>query len=175
MAKDRRRGYKRREWSFLSGSMCDSFTLQLLKEEACRAKLAVKAATDDPSHRQPSHISPVIYELVERRGRKKKNAITASLSYVISVMYEGKNRAALVIMTRPKLILHLRNRHRCSVSYYLNHVRLSNRLYIICYYSLFFLYFNKTSSMNLLPRGHRAWITSRPPLHWSMGYLYFSQ
>lgn len=173
MAKDRWRGYKRREWSFLSGSMCDSFTLQLLKGEACRAKLAVKAATDDPSHKQPSHISPVIWTGGEK-GEKKK-AITASLSYVISVMYEGKNRAALVIMTGPKLIFHLRNRHRCSGSYYLNHIRLSNRLYIICYYSLFLLHFNKTSSMNLLPRGHRAWITSRPPLHWSQGYLYFSQ
>lgn len=44
----------------LAVRVCDSFSLQLLKEEVRWTKLAVKAATEDPSHEQPSHISPVI-------------------------------------------------------------------------------------------------------------------
>lgn len=44
----------------LAARVCDSFSLLLLKEEVRCTKLAVKAATEDPSHKRPSHISPVI-------------------------------------------------------------------------------------------------------------------
>lgn len=40
--------------------------------EVCTTKLAVKAATDDPSHKQPSHISPVIWTGWEKGEGEKK-------------------------------------------------------------------------------------------------------
>lgn len=63
---------KRRQWYFLCERECDSFNPQSLEGQVCfcRTKLAVKAATNDPSHKQPSRISPVIWTGREK-GEKK--------------------------------------------------------------------------------------------------------
>lgn len=126
-------GVKKEEGrSFLCGCLCDSSNPELLEGEVCfcRTKLAVRAATDDPSRDQPSHISPVIW--TGGGERKKKNAITAPFFVChLCHVWRQKHRAALVIMTPPKLIFHLYGRNRCAGSYYLNHARLSKLLYVI--------------------------------------------
>lgn len=62
----------------------------------------------------------------------RENAITAPLSYVICVTYEGKkHRAALVIMTPPKVFYLQVSGIR------LPQPGLSKLFYMICYYALF--------------------------------------
>lgn len=107
---------------------------------------------------------------------KKSNYCSLFVCHLCHV-WRQTHRAALVIMTPPKLIFHLHSRHRCSGSYCLNHIRLSKPHYTICYYSSFFLRFNKTSWTDIYgpPWGHRAWIILHPLMHCSQGFLYFAQ
>lgn len=74
---------------------------------------------------------------------------------------EVKHRAALVIMTPPKLIFHFHNRHGRAGSYYLECVGLSKPLHIIriSLYSSTVLV--KRASVYGLSWGHGAWVTSR--------------
>lgn len=90
----------------------------------CRPKLAVKPATDDPSHTQQSHISPVIWTGWGGGGREK-NAITVPffvchLCHVWSQRQSSScyNDAPLTPPPKKNLIkkphFHSHNRHGCA-------------------------------------------------------------
>lgn len=108
----------------------------MLEGKVYRTKLAVKAATNDHSHKLHSHISLVIWNREEKEGRTKVPLPLPFYMSSLSCMKE-KHRATLVIMTPPpKLIFHIRNRRECLGSYYLNRKIVKTALhYVITLYS----------------------------------------
>lgn len=163
-------GYGEERGLFYAGACVTAPTPLEAEVCFCRTKLAVRAATDDPSQAALSYFCcNMNWGGRDREGGK--NAITILFSYVISAMYEGKkkrkkHRAALVLMTTPKTNFPLATSDTgVQDPITPNRARSSKLLDITCYSSLPSLRFNKTSSIHpLAPRPQSSnYITSSCP------------
>lgn len=163
-------GYGEERGLFYAGACVTAPTPLEAEVCFCRTKLAVRAATDDPSQAALSYFCcNMNWGGRDREGGK--NAITILFSYVISAMYEGKkkrkkHRAALVLMTTPKTNFPLATSDTgVQDPITTDRARSSKPLDITCYSSLPSLRFNKTSSIHpLAPRPQSSnYITSSCP------------
>lgn len=163
-------GYGEERGLFYAGACVTAPTPLEAEVCFCRTKLAVRAATDDPSQAALSYFCcNMNWGGRDREGGK--NAITILFSYVISAMYEGKkkrkkHRAALVLMTTPKTNFPLATSDTgVQDPITPNRAKSSKPLDITCYSSLPSLRFNKTSSIHpLAPRPQSSnYITSSCP------------
>lgn len=163
-------GYGEERGLFYAGACVTAPTPLEAEVCFCRTKLAVRAATDDPSQAALSYFCcNMNWGGRDREGGK--NAITILFSYVISAMYEGKkkrkkHRAALVLMTTPKTNFPLATSDTgVQDPITPSRARSSKPLDITCYSSLPSLRFNKTSSIHpLAPRPQSSnYITSSCP------------
>lgn len=148
-------GYGEERGLFYAGACVTAPTPLEAEVCFCRTKLAVRAATDDPSQAALSYFCcNMNWGGRDREGGK--NAITILFSYVISAMYEGKkkrkkHRAALVLMTTPKTNFPLATSDTgVQDPITPSRARSSKPLDITCYSSLPSLRFNKTSSIHPL-------------------------